>query len=105
MSTPHNTGIATDPSIEILAAIRELDYKIDRLERAARIPHIPPSTMATALLLTGTTGRSQIASAIGVSIQTLRVSPVFAAFRMAEGAIRSRGAVASRRKSGDDFTE
>ena len=90
---------------ELVELIQALSEKIDRLEKAGRMPHIPPATMATAQLLTGITKRVDIARHLGVSGKWLRVGPAFAAFRLAEGAIRSRGAVSSRRRSGDDFTE
>ncbi len=90
---------------ELVSVIQALSDKIERLEKAPRMPHIPPSTMATALMLTGITSRSRISEALGVSVQTLRVSPLYSAFRLAEGAVSSRQSVSRRSRSGDDFTE
>lgn len=92
-------------SRDILNAIHDLRDKVAQFERASRMPHIPPSTMATALLLTGITRRSAISEALGVSIQALRVSPVYAAFRSVEGNIRSGSAVSRRSKSRDEFVD
>ena len=90
---------------ELVAVIQSLSDKVERLEKAARMPHITPATMATALFLTGITTRRKIANTLGVSTQTLRTSRVYYAFRLAEGAVRSRQSVSRRSRSGDDFTE
>lgn len=90
---------------EILCAIQALDAKIDHFHSKPQFPHISPSTIATALLLTGITSRSRIAELLNVDRVTLNRSNDFAAFRLAEGAIRSRGSVSRRGKSGTDYVD
>ena len=88
-----------------MESIREIGTRIDGVVRAVAMPHIPASTMATALLLTGITSRVRIAEFLGVHRNSLRLGDEFAAFRLAEGAIQSRQATSRRRRSGTDFID
>lgn len=105
MSTHKDIGVSTVSSREILDEVLRLGAKIDSIERAARMPNIPPSTMATALLLTGVTTRRKIAELLGVSTRWIEKGEPFAAFRLAESSLRSRSKTSKRGRSGSDFTQ
>ncbi|CAB4177997.1 hypothetical protein UFOVP1004_47 [uncultured Caudovirales phage] len=105
MSSPHSTSTPPDLSTGILSALASIDEKIERVFRAARLEALPRSTIATALLLTGVTSRTEIAELLGVSRQWLGRGPEFEAFRTAEGYIKVTSAVSRRTKSGDDFLD
>lgn len=105
MSTQKDMDSATDTSSEILRAVLGLCDKMARIEQLVARPHIPQSTMATALFLTGTTSRAEIARLLGVAKETIRTGQAFESFRRAEGAVKSLASVSRRRKSGDDFID
>ena len=87
---------------ELVAVVAALSKKIDAMVRVAKMPHIPPATLATALMLTGVKSQSRIAEMLGVTRQTLHYGESFAAYRLASGAINGR--VASRMRRGDEDT-
>ena len=88
---------------ELVEMIAALSQKIDAMVRVAKMPHIPPATLATALMLTGVKSQSRIAEMLGVTRQTLHYGESFAAYRLASGAITGR--VASRRRRDDEDTD
>lgn len=105
MSTSKDMDSAIDTSSEILKAVLGLCDKMARIEQLVAIPNVPPSTMATALMLTGITSHNRIAKMLGVRRQSLYDGDEFAAFRLAEGSIRTLGTAGRRRRSGSDFTD
>ncbi len=90
---------------QLVAVIQDLAKKVERLTVASRMPHVPRSTIATALLLTGVTSRTEIAELLGVSRQWLGRGPEFEAFRKAESYLKVTSAVSRRSRSGAEFVE